>query len=314
MNLRLSTGPHILSRASTRRIMLDVIIALAPTAAAGIYLFGERAAMLLAVSTLSAVLAELLWKLLAKQPVGDNDLSAAVTGLILGLNLPSSAPWWMAAIGSAFAIIIVKQLFGGIGHNFLNPAMLARAVLLSSWPARMTTYFLPQRLLQLGQQSTAAIGDAVTSATPLATGNASLMDLVLGNVPGSIGEVCKLAILIGLLYMFVRGVVFPHIPVLFVGTVALVTWAFGGDPLVAVLSGGVLFGAVFMATDYVTNPMLPGGQCLFAVGCGLIVCIIREYGQYPEGVTYAILIMNCVTPLIDKLWTRRVYGEVKSNA
>ena len=311
MRLSLATGPHIMSRQSTRRIMLDVLIALLPTAAAGIYLFGGRAAMVLAVSVLSAVLSDLAWKLLARKPLGNPDLSAAVTGLILGLNLSSSTPWWVAAIGSAFAIIIAKELFGGIGHNFLNPALVGRAVLLASWPRHLTTFWLPQRLIG---ETSAAAGDAVTSATPLVTGKAPMLDLAFGNIPGTIGEVCKIAIVIGFMYMLLRRIVGPHIPLLFVGSVALLTWAYGGDPLAAILSGGVLFGAVFMATDYVTNPMLPAGQCIFAVGCGVIVVIIRQHGIYPEGVTYAILIMNILTPLIDKFTKRRVYGEVKKHA
>lgn len=311
MKLRVSTGPHILARESTRSIMLDVVIALLPTTAAGIYLFGGQAAMVLAVSVISAVLAEYIWCLLMKKP-STRDLSAVVTGLILGLNLPSSSPWWLAAIGAAFGIIVVREFFGGIGHNFLNPAMLARAVLLVSWPVRMTTYYLPQRIIPL-LSSTASVGDAVTSATPLLTG-ASLPDLLLGNIPGTIGEVCKLAILVGFAYMVIRKTIGFHIPVLFVAAVAAMTWLIGGDPLTAILSGGVLFGAVFMATDYVTCPMLTAGQCLYAVGCGVIVVIIRKYGQYPEGVTYAILLMNIVTPLIDKFMKRRVYGEVKQSA
>jgi len=312
MTLRLSTGPHILSHKTTRGIMLDVLIALLPTTAAGIYLFGTRAAWLLAVAVIAAVLAEAVWQRLSGRPLQIDDLSAVVTGLLLGLNLPSSAPLWLPAIGSVFAIIIIKQLFGGIGHNFLNPALAARAALLTSWPARMTTFFLPERLIDIGTASSAEIGDAVTSATPLLKG-ASTMDLLWGNIPGTIGEVCKVAILIGFVYLVLRRVIGPHIPVLFVGTVALTTWLFGGDPLTAVLSGGVLLGAVFMATDYVTNPMLLSGQCLYAIGCGLIVTVIRQYSHYPEGVTYAILLMNILTPLIDKLCKRKVYGEVKQH-
>ncbi len=314
MRLRLSTGPHLHATETTRSLMQDVLIALLPAAVAGIYLFGERAAVLLAVSVASAVLAEAAWQRLAGQPLQVRDLSAAVTGLLLGLNLPSSAPWWLAVVGSVFAIVVVKQLFGGIGHNFLNPALAARAVLLTSWPARMTTFFLPERLVEIGGASAAQFGDAVTSATPLAKGGTAIMDLLLGNVPGSIGEVCKVAILLGFAYLLVRGTIGFHIPVLFVGTVALMTWLLGGDPLVAVLSGGVLFGAVFMATDYTTNPMLARGQCVFAVGCGVIVTLIRQYGGYPEGVTYAILLMNVLTPLLDKWMKRRVYGEVKQHA
>lgn len=314
MSLRLSTAPHILGRDNTRIIMQDVLIALLPATIAGIYLFGSSAALLLVVTVASAVLSEWLWQKLTGKPVQISDLSAAVTGLLLGLNLPSSAPLWLAAIGSVFAVIIVKQLFGGIGHNFLNPALAARAVLLTSWPARMTTFNLPQRLITFGASSSAEIGDAITSATPLATGSATLMDLFFGNIPGTIGEVCKIAILIGFVYLLIRGTIGFHIPVLFVGTIALLTWVLGGDPLTAILSGGVLLGAVFMATDYTTSPMLRRGQCLFAVGCGVIVVLIRQYGSYPEGVTYAILLMNILTPLIDKFFTRRIYGEVKKHA
>ncbi len=314
MSLRLSTGPHILAKDTTQKIMLDVLIALVPATAAGIYLFGLRAVWVLALAIASAVIAEAAWQYLSGRRIQVNDLSAVVTGLLLGLNLPSSAPLWLPVIGSAFAVIVVKQLFGGVGHNFLNPALAARAVLLTSWPARMTTFFLPERLIQLGQDSAAKFGDAVTSATPLVTGKSSLMDLFLGNIPGTIGEVCKAAILIGFLYLVIRRVIGPHIPVLFVGTVALMTWILGGDPLTAILSGGVLLGAVFMATDYVTNPMLILGQCIFAIGGGLMVVLIRQYGNYPEGVTYAILLMNVLTPLIDRMMKRTVYGEVKQHA
>ncbi|MCL1964412.1 MAG: RnfABCDGE type electron transport complex subunit D [Firmicutes bacterium] len=314
MTLPLSTGPHILGKRTTRGIMLDVLIALTPAAAAGVYLFGVRAAWVLGVAVASAVATEALWQRLSHRPLQVGDLSAVVTGLLLGLNLPSSAPLWLAAVGSAFAIVVVKQLFGGIGHNFLNPALAARAVLLTSWPARMTTFFLPERTL-LPVASTAMVGDAVTSATPLVKSGTAMIDLFWGNIPGTIGEVCKAAILIGFIYLLVRNVIGPHIPVLFVGTVALMTWLLGGDPLTAILSGGVLLGAVFMATDYVTNPMLIVSQCLFAALCGVIVVVIRQSaGGYPEGVTYAILLMNVLTPLLDKLFKRRAYGEVKQRA
>ncbi len=314
MSLRLSTGPHILAKDSTAGIMRDVLIALLPTAAAGVYLFGLSSMWVLAVSVLSAVAAEAAWQYLCRKPIEIKDCSAAVTGLLLGLCLPSSVPLWIPLIGGVFAIVLVKQLFGGIGHNFLNPALAARAVLLASWPARMTNFFLPRNLLALFGASTAEVGDAVTSATPLMTQNASAMDLLLGNVPGTIGEVCKIAILIGLAYLLIRGVIGFHIPVLYVGTFALLIWLFGGDPLTEVLAGGLLFGAVFMATDYVTNPMTTAGQCIFAVGCGLIVALIRQFGSYPEGVTFSILLMNILTPLIDRSLKRKVYGEVKQHA
>lgn len=317
MSLRVSTGPHLLTKESTQTLMLDVLIALAPTTAAGIYLFGLRAAWVLAASVIAAVVSEFLWQKLMKKTVTVQDLSAVVTGLIMGLNLPAGAPLWMPVIGSAVAVILVKQLFGGMGHNFMNPAMLGRAFLLASWPARMTTFMLPERVL--GTSSATVGADMVSGATPLVpvklglANSVPLSDLFLGNIPGSIGEVCKIAILIGLLYMLVVRTVTWHVPLSFLGTVALVTWLTGGDPLVALLTGGVLFGAVFMATDYVTNPMQKGGQLLFGVGCGLMVVIIRKWGAYPEGVTYAILFMNCLTPLIDRFSRTKVYGMVKKN-
>lgn len=314
MNLRLSTGPHLVSRESTQTLMLDVLIALVPTTAAGIYLYGLRAAWVLAVAVISAIVCEFVFQKLSKRPVRVSDLSAVVTGLILGLNLPAEAPLWLPAIGSAIAILLVKELFGGIGHNFMNPALLARGILLASWPARMSVYLLPVRML--GITETLPRGaDAVASATALIRpGGYSTYDLLMGNVPGTIGEVCKIAILIGFLYMLFVGTVKWHIPVVFVGMVALMTWLTGGDAVKAVLSGGLLFGAVFMATDYVTNPMLTSGQVIFALGCGVLVTVIRMGPAYPEGVTFAILVMNILTPLIDRLTGRRVYGTVKQHA
>jgi electron transport complex protein RnfD len=294
--------------------MLDVLIALVPTTAAGIYLFGMKAAWVLAVAVISAVFSEYAFQKLAKRPVRVMDLSAVVTGLILGLNLPAEAPLWLPAIGSAIAVILVKELFGGIGHNFMNPAMLARGILLASWPARMSVYYLPVRVL--GATSAVPAGtDAVSAATALIRpGGYQVYDLLMGNIPGTIGEVCKIAILIGFLYMLFVSTVRWHIPVIFVGTVALMTLLLGGDPVKAILSGGLLFGAVFMATDYVTNPMLKTGQIIFAVGCGVLVTVIRLTRAYPEGVTFAILLMNILTPLIDRMTSRRVYGTVKKHA
>lgn len=312
MNLHISTGPHLRTRTDTRSLMMDVLIALLPSTAAAIYFYGIRAAIIIAVSVASAVLAEFIWQKAMKRPVRIGDLSAALTGLLLALNMPAHVPFWIPLIGSAFAIIIVKQLFGGIGCNFLNPALAARAVLLTSWPKYMASAILPMNVLGASTAKTAV--DAVTSATPLsgATGWTT-MDMFLGNIPGTIGETCKVAILIGLVYLLVRRVIDWIIPTLFVATVVLMSWILGSDPLTAILTGGVLFGAVFMATDYVTNPMYKAGHAIFAVGCGVLVVLIRKFGSYPEGVTYAILLMNIVTPLIDRSLKRRVYGEIKTN-
>lgn len=303
MNLRLSIAPHIRSGETTSRLMLNVIIALVPCAIAGIYNFGVNALVVLAVSMVTAVAAEYLFQVIARRPVRVGDLSALVTGLILGLNLPPTAPWWMAMVGSAFAIIIVKELFGGIGSNFMNPALTARAVLLASWPVFMTTFVNPTYW--------AEGVDAVTTATPLATGGVATLDLLLGRIPGSIGEVSKIMILVGLAYLLITRTISWRIPVIMVATTGLLSWAFGSDPLAAVLSGGLLFGAVFMATDYTTSPMTAKGQAVYAVGCGLIVAVIRAFGNYPEGVTYGILVMNVATPLIDKFIKNRVYGHRK---
>ncbi|MEG1548410.1 MAG: RnfABCDGE type electron transport complex subunit D [Clostridia bacterium] len=305
MKLYLSTAPHIRCPENTTRLMGDVIIALLPATIAGVYYFGMGAAAVIAISIASAVLFEFLWQKLTKQAVRIGDLSAVVTGLILGLNLPPTSPWWMPIIGSGIAIVLVKQLFGGIGDNFLNPALAARAVLLTSWPVRMTSFVLPTKLQTV---------DAVASATPLAGYPATTMDLLLGNVPGSIGEVCKAAILLGFIYMLIRHVIAWRIPVIMVASYALFALIFGNDVLVGVLSGGLLFGAVFMATDYTTSPMTQRGQYIYAAGCGLLVAVIRNFGSYPEGVTYAILIMNITTPLIDKYVKPRLYGEVKADA
>ncbi|MDO5110983.1 MAG: RnfABCDGE type electron transport complex subunit D [Clostridia bacterium] len=299
--LRLSTAPHIHCKQSAQTIMLDVILALLPCAIIGVIYFGKNAARILVLTTLSAVFAEYFSQKVAQKPVRIRDLSAVVTGLILGLNLPPTAPWWLCVVGSVIAIVVVKQLFGGIGHNFMNPAMAARAILLTSWPVRMTSFVYPQ-LFSQGV-------DTVSFATPLQGGSATLFDLLIGNVPGCIGEVCKLAILLGAAYLLLRGVIRWYIPVCFVASYLLFARLFGADAIAGVLSGGLLFGAVFMATDYTTTPMTARGQMLFGAGCGFLVALIRSFGTYPEGVTYAILLMNVATPLIDKYVKVRMYGE-----
>lgn len=311
MNLRISTAPHIHHPVTTQRLMLYVLLALLPATAVGIYAFGLPAAILIAISCATAVVCEYAWQKIARKPVRIGDLSALVTGLIVALNLPANAPWWIALIGSAFAILIVKQLFGGLGDNFLNPAMAARAVLLASWPVHMTTYMNPTFF-----KTTTELGiDALSSATPLAAAakNApvQLMDLFLGNIPGCIGEVSKVAILVGLVILLVTKTVTWHIPFTMVASVFVFSWLFGADPVYAILSGGVLFGAVFMATDYVTSPMTPVGQMIYAAGIGLILVLIRNFGAYPEGVTYGILLMNIATPLIDRFLPRKLYGYQK---
>lgn len=303
MKLNLSPAPHVHAHQTTRTLMRNVLIALIPCALAAIGFFGFNALVLLAVSTLSAMLAEYIWQKAMRQKVRVGDLSAAVTGLILGLNLPATAPWWLAAVGSAFAVVIVKGLFGGLGDNFINPALAARAMLLASWPAYMTHWVRPAGI---------AATDAVTAATPLANpGGFTLAQLILGNIPGSLGEVCKIAILLGFAWLLYTRTVTWRIPVVMVASTFVFSLAFGSNPVNAVLSGGLLFGAVFMATDYATCPMTAAGQIVYAALAGLLVAVIRGWSGYPEGVTYGILLMNAAAPVIDHFITRRVYGHGK---
>ncbi len=312
MNLRISTAPHTHNPMTTQRLMLFVFIALLPTAAMGVYSFGFQALLVLALSMASAVCAEFLWQKIARQPVRVGDFSALVTGLILGLNLPPTAPWWMVIIGSAFAIIIVKQLFGGLGDNFLNPALAARAVLLASWPVHMaaSAYVVPT-FFQAGV-------DAVSGATPLSDASYTLLQRFLGQIPGTIGEVSKAAILLGFLFLVITGTISWRIPVVMTASVfvftMLITGAAPEAALIATLSGGVLFAAVFMATDYVTSPITPWAQVVYACLIGLIIVVIRQFGNYPEGVTYAVLLMNIATPLIDRFLPRKIYGYQKKEA
>ena len=305
MGLHVSNAPYVFSRDTTRVLMLDVVIAMLPTALVGVWFFGLRALLHLVIGVASAVAAEYAYQRLTGKPVRIGDCSAIVTGMLVALNMPAPAPLWLPLIGSVAAIVLVKELFGGIGGNFMNPALTARAILMISWPVAMTSYTLPVYSLMPGV-------DAVSSATVLGGLEATPMAMFLGMIPGAIGEVSKVAILVGLVYMLLRKVISWHIPVIYVGSFALLSWILGNDVLSALLSGGILFGAVFMALDYTTSPMTKKGQAVYAVGCGMMTCIIRNFGSYPEGVTFAILLMNIATPLIDKyMGAGRVYGKGK---
>lgn len=314
--LVVSHAPHINGSDTVPKIMLDVIIALMPALIAGVFVFGMRALIVALTCVISSAAAEYIWCRILKKPNSTGDLSAVVTGLILALNVPASLPLWMAVIGSVFAIIIVKQFFGGIGHNFMNPALGARAFLMASWALAMTRWYTPGTHLPLF-----GVADAVTSATPLAAGSAdkfSYLTLFVGNHGGCIGETSALAILIGAAYLVIRRVIRLRVPLIFIGTVAVGTWIFGGsgglftgDPLYQILSGGLMLGACFMATDYTTSPTTPKGQIVFALGCGIITVLIRIWGGYPEGVSYSILLMNVATPLIERLTAPKRYGFVK---
>mgnify|MGYP000321957924 CR=1 FL=1 len=314
MSFAMSASPHIRCGDNTRRIMLDVLIALLPALLAGTILFGPRCLLLTAVSIAAAVLAEALWnKLRQYQTVGD--LSAAVTGLLLALTLPATVPYWMAAVGAVFAIVVVKGAFGGLGQNIFNPALAARALLLLLFPAAMTRFAAPGASVPLDLGS----ADVVTAATPLhsmvmpALPEASLLDMFLGNIGGCIGEVSALALLIGGAYLVVRGVIKLRIPISYLGTVAVLSFAFAPlEPLrwmlYSLLGGGVLLGALFMASDYATSPATPGGQVLYGIGCGVLTVIFRSAGLYPEGVTYAILLMNAASWLLERFTPTRLFG------
>ena len=327
MKLNVSASPHIRAPQSTRRIMGDVLLALLPAAAVGVYRFGYKALAVLALCAATAVFTEWLLHKLMKRDMTIGDLSAVVTGVLLGMNLPANAPWWLCVVGSAFAIGVVKVPFGGIGGNIVNPALAARAFLLASFPMAMTAWSAPVNSL------VATVADTATGATPLAQlaqGQAGsdpvqvLVSLLVGNRSGSIGEVSAIALLIGFAYLLIRGVVSWRIPVVYLATVfagAALAGAFGHTaygPLwsgvLQAVSGGLVLGAVFMATDYTTSPVTPWGQVIYAAGCGVLTVVIRFLGSYPEGVSYSILIMNLCVPLIERFLRVRVYGEVKARA
>ncbi len=300
---KLAISPHIHSGMSTAGIMLDVVIALLPATVAGVIIFGLRALVVIATCVASCVIFEALFCLITKKPQTVKDLSAVVTGLLLALNLPANIPLWQCVVGCLFAIIVVKCIFGGLGQNLVNPAIAARVFMLVAFTSMYKAAF-PVNV------------DTVASATPLNKASPppmpSLLTLATGYYGGAIGETCAIALVIGGLYLLVRRVITWHNPVAFMGTVFVLSLFMEGyDPVIAlskVLCGGVVIGAIFMATDYVTSPPTPWGKVIFGIGCGLMTCLIRYYGEMPEGVSYAILFMNILTPYISH-WTRhKVFG------
>ncbi|MBE6694170.1 MAG: RnfABCDGE type electron transport complex subunit D [Ruminococcaceae bacterium] len=305
--LHLSPSPHIHSHRSTSSTMRDVLIALLPATVAAVVIFGWRSLLVVAVCVASCVLFEALFNLITKKEQTVGDLSAAVTGLLLALNLPANIPIWQCVVGCAFAILIVKCLFGGIGCNLVNPAITARVFMLVSF----------------GSMAVAAapvIVDTASGATPLlqfAQGSSpSLRDLFFGTTGGAMGETCALALLIGFAYLLIRRIITWHIPVMFVGSVFALSFLIEGFDAVRalglILSGGLLIGAIFMATDYVTSPSTAWGKVIFGLGAGLITFLIRYFGVYPEGVSFAILFMNILTPYIEKLTARKIFGGIKA--
>ena len=308
--LVVSSCPHIRSSSSTKKIMLDVIIALLPAAIMGAVIFGMRALAVLSVTVAASVFSEFIFNILAKKEQTIDDLSAIVTGLILGLNLKADAPLWQCAIGAVFAIVVVKCLFGGIGCNFANPAITARVFLLISFAGTLGGGSVPKL---------SRAPELVSGATPLSVLSAgeelpSLLDMFLGLRGGAIGETCAIAIILGFIYLVARRVINFETPLIFVGTVFVLSLIFDNSFSIAlynILAGGLLFGAVFMATDYVTTPITRSGKMIFAFGCGLITFLIRKFGSLPEGVSYAILFMNVLSPYIEKWTAKRPLGGAK---
>ena len=318
-NLIVSASPHLVTALDTQKTMLMVILALVPSLLVSTYVFGFRVLILTAVCIAASMFFEWAWNKLMKKQQTVGDLSAALTGTLIAFNVPSGLPYWIAIVGCFVAIIVVKQLFGGVGKNIVNPAITARIVLFISFATEMTTWPIPR------MNQTA---DALTGATPLgvlAEGNPvdlpSNMELFLGYVGGSMGEVSAIALLIGGIFLVWKKIISPIIPCCFIGTVFVFSLIYygatgNGDALQMaifhVLAGGVMLGAIFMATDYVTSPLLPAGKVVFGIGCGIITMLIRLFGQYPEGVSFSILIMNCLTPLIDTFFQKRMYGGAKN--
>ena len=306
--LQISSSPHIREDVNSSSIMRDVVIAMLPTAIYGSLQWGFHAFFVVVFTTLAAVLTELVYQKAMKLPVTINDWSAAGTGMILALNCPPNIPFWIPIVGSVFAIIVVKQLYGGLGANFMNPALAARCFLLISFAGKMTTF-------------TSVGSDAVSTATPLAilkaspTATPDLMNMFLGRIPGTIGEVSKICLLIGALYLIIRRVISPKMPLLYIGTVALFTLLFGkggASPeylLSEILGGGLIFGAFFMLTDYVTSPITPMGQVIFAILAGLLTGLFRLYGGSAEGVSYAIILSNIVVPIINNKTIPKAFGR-----
>ncbi len=305
-NLIVSSAPHVVNPVDTSHIMKSVVIALMPAMAVAIYVFGMNALLLTATCVASCVVFEGLTRKILNRPQTIGDFSAVVTGVLLSFNLPSTLPLWMAMVGSFVAIVVVKQLFGGLGQNFANPAIVGRIVLFTSFATPMTTWPVTTRMSSILLE--AAGPDAVTGATPLALfSNAkdvpSNMEMFLGMINGSMGEISAAALLLGGLYLIAKKVIEPTIPLAFIGTVAAMALSMGFDPIFHICAGGVMLGAIFMATDYATSPLTTKGKIIFGIGCGFFTMVIRIFASYPEGVSFAILLMNILTPHIDN-WTR----------
>lgn len=321
--LHVSASPHIKHPDNSRTVMTDVIIALIPALIWAIYIFGWRSLSVTLISVASCVIFEYLFQKFMKRPVTVLDFSAVVTGILLAFNLPVSVPFWIPVMGAFFAIVIVKQLFGGIGKNVVNPALAARVFLFTAWPSEINGFIAPleNRLSAFSQNA----GDVTASATPLVSlkngisPDASIFDLFIGNISGCIGEISAVLLIIGGLYLLVRRVITWHIPIAYLSTVALLTFVFPQSQsmqafqfmAMELFSGGLMLGAIFMATDYATSPVTKSGRIIFGIGCGLITVFIRYFGGYSEGVSFSILIMNLLVWYIDSFTRPKPFGKIK---
>ncbi|HEY8464424.1 MAG TPA: RnfABCDGE type electron transport complex subunit D [Bacillota bacterium] len=315
-----SPAPHVAAGLTTEKAMKRVLLALAPATLFSVLTFGLKALGLIVVSVTVAVFTEYVIQKAMHWPVTINDGSAALTGLLLALTVSPELPWWMIGVGAVVSIGLAKQIFGGLGHNPFNPALIGRAFMLASWPVAMTTWSWPANSLGwAGVQADAIAGATALSLDKMGTlQNWNLqipyLNLFLGNVSGSLGETSALLLLIGGLYLLITKVIDWRIPSAYLATVAVLALVFQKDPLLHLLAGGLFLGAFFMATDWVTSPVTPKGRIYFGIGCGLLTMIIRTFGGYPEGVCYSILIMNAVTPLLDRMTIPKRFGEVKKHA
>lgn len=308
--LHVSASPHLHCGMHTRNLMGEVVIALLPSVIASVVLFGPRSLAVIAVCVAAAIASEYLCRLVMKRPQTVGDLSCIVTGVLLALNLPVTVPLWQAVFGVVVAIVVAKQMFGGLGQNFVNPALVGRIVLMGSFPVEMNDWVKPLSWMDGA--------DAVTSATPLAVlgenpdASFDTLELFFGLRGGCLGETCIFALLLGGLYLMIRGIIRPLIPVTYLATVFILTWILGQNPVVHLLSGGLMIGAIFMATDYASCPINRTGKFIYAIGCGLLTVLIRLYGSLPEGVSFAIVIMNILTPLIEKVSRPLPFGSGKA--
>ncbi len=308
--LIVSSSPHITTPVKTKNIMLDVIIALVPALVMSIYYFGVRAAIVTIITVASCVISEYVCRKVMKREQTIGDLSAVVTGLLLAFNLPSSVPVYVPVIGGVIAIVMGKQMFGGIGQNFVNPALLARIILMNSFPVLMTTWYPSGNF---GADTTATASPlGVLAAGGDVLGQYSYMDMFLGNTPGCLGETCAIALIIGGIYLIYKQVISAIIPVTYIATVFVLTLIMPGqDPVMHILSGGLMIGAIFMATDYVTSPLTNKGKVIYALCAGIITVLIRVFASLPEGVSYSIVLMNIIVPLIERVTTPAPFGTVK---